>query len=91
MNISINTENQSVMSDLIRVGSVVQQLEQQGVTVLSVMTHQGKPSIRIARHSYCDALIRDGKATYQYFNQSKGKQGVFDTLGCRVYWSESIH
>ncbi|HHR6503085.1 TPA: hypothetical protein ACS8CD_003659 [Providencia alcalifaciens] len=91
MNISITAENQSVMSDLIRAESVVQQLEQQGVTVLSVIARQGKPCIHIARHSYCDALIRDGKATYQYFNSSKGKQGVFNTLGCRVYWSESIH
>lgn len=91
MNISINTVNQSVMSDLMRAGSVVQQLEQQGVTVLSVITRQGKPCIHIARHSYCDALIRDGKAAYQYFNQNKGKQGTFDILGCRVYWSESIH
>ncbi len=91
MNISITAENQSLMSDLIRAESVVQHLEQQGVTVLSVIARQGKPCIHIARHSYCDALIRDGKATYQYFNQNKGKQGVFDALGCRVYWSESIH
>ncbi|HHR6442779.1 TPA: hypothetical protein ACS777_003555 [Providencia alcalifaciens] len=91
MNVNINIENQSVMSDLIRVGAVVQQLEQQGVTVLSVVARQGKPCIHVARHSYCDALIQEGKASYQYFNSHKGKQGVFDTDGCRVYWSESIH
>ncbi|MGO2305318.1 MAG: hypothetical protein ACTH5W_11535 [Providencia sp.] len=91
MNVNINIENQSVMSDLIRVGAVVQQLEQQGVTVLSVVARQGKPCIHVARHSYCDALIQEGKASYQYFNSHKGKQGVFDTEGCRVYWSESIH
>ncbi|HGN2293747.1 TPA: hypothetical protein ACKR00_002160 [Proteus mirabilis] len=79
------------MSDLIRVGAVVQQLEQQGVTVLSVVARQGKPCIHVARHSYCDALIQEGKAAYQYFNNYKGKQGFFDTEGCRVYWSESIH
>lgn len=91
MDITITAENQSIVSDLLRAGSVAQQLEQQGVTILSVITRQGKPCIHVARHSYCDALIRDGKAAYQYFNQNKGKQGVFDTEGCRVYWSESIH
>ncbi len=91
MDITITPDNQSIVSDLLRAGSVVQQLEQLGVTVLSVITRQGKPCIHVARHSYCDALIRDGKAAYQYFNSKQSKQGVFNTLGCRVYWSESIH
>lgn len=93
MNINVTPENQSVMSDLMRASAVVQELEQQGVTILSVITRQGKPCIHVARHRYCDELIRNGKAAYQFFNSKsmKGKRGVFDTLGCRVYWSESIH
>ncbi|HHR6139907.1 TPA: hypothetical protein ACS72N_000141 [Providencia alcalifaciens] len=91
MDITITTENQSIVSDLLRAGSVVQHLEQQGVTILSVITRHGKPCIHIARHGYCDALIQAGKASYIYFNRHKGKQGVFDTEGCRVYWTESLH
>ena len=93
MNITINTEDQSVISALLQAESVVQQLSERGVSVLSVVTRYGKPCIRIARHSYCDELIRSGKASYQYLSKSfsGARQGVFNESGCRVYWSESVH
>ena len=93
MNININTDNQSVISALLQAESVVKQLSDIGVSVLSVVTRHGRPCIRIARHSYCDELIRNGKASYQYFSNrfSGARQGVFNESGCRVYWSESIH
>lgn len=91
MNITITPENQSVVSALIRACSVAHQLEMQGLDVLSVMAFPGKPCIHIERNDICNIWIRDGIASYQFFNGSKGKQGVFERLGCRVYWIESLY
>ena len=93
MNITINTENQSVISALLQAETVAQQLTERGISVLSVVARCGRACIHIARHSYCDELIRTGKASYQYLskNFSRARQGVFNESGCRVYWSESIH
>ncbi|OXL42456.1 hypothetical protein CFT61_16410, partial [Segatella copri] len=87
----LRLKNQSIVSDLLRAGSVAQQLEQQGVTILSVITRQGKPCIHVARNSYCDALIQEGKASYQYFNSIRVNKACSIPKVAAFYWSESIH
>ncbi|HHV7359429.1 TPA: hypothetical protein ACUNBO_002079 [Morganella morganii] len=86
-------KNQSVILVLLQAETVVQQLSERGISVLSVVARCGRACIHIARHSYCDELISSGKASYQYLskNLSGARQGVFNESGCRVYWSESVH
>ncbi|ELW9228531.1 TPA: hypothetical protein OT801_000575 [Morganella morganii] len=94
MNIKITPSNQGVLKTLIQVESVVKSLGDRGVTVLGVSTGNDKPRIKIARHAYCDQLIRSGKACYLQFGNSRHgyyKQGSFTQDGCRVFWSESIY
>ncbi len=94
MNIKITPENQGVLKVLFQVESAVKSLIERGVTVLGISTSGDNPRIKIARHAYCEQLIRTGKACYLQFGNSRHgyyKQGSFTLGGCRVYWSESIY
>ncbi|KLU14793.1 MULTISPECIES: hypothetical protein [Xenorhabdus] len=94
MVIELNTRNNQLLSALIQAESVVTALSERGITVLSVMMRDNRPRIHIARHAYCEQLIRDGQAAYLHFGKGRQgplKQGVFNQDGCQVYWSESLH
>ncbi|MEQ1967394.1 hypothetical protein ABLA30_10270 [Xenorhabdus nematophila] len=94
MLIDLDTQNSQLLSALIQAESVVTALSERGITVLSVMMRDNRPRIHIARHAYCEQLIRDGQAAYLHFGkgqQGQFKQGVFSQNGCQVYWSESLH
>lgn len=94
MNIKITPDNQGVLKILFQVESVVKSLMERGVTVIGVSTGNDKPRIKIARHAYCDQLIRSGKACYLQFGNSRHgyyKQGVFMHRGCRVLIRREIN
>jgi hypothetical protein len=94
MLIELNIQNDKLLSALVQAESVVTDLSQRGITVLSVMMRDNKPRIHIARHTYCEQLIQEGQAFYLYLVQGRQapfKQGVFHQAGCQVYWSESLH
>ncbi|ARF50636.1 hypothetical protein [Pantoea stewartii] len=87
--------NTAVMSALARAEALVIYLTAQGVKVNGISLRNAQPVIRIARHGWCERMLRAGHAHYsQYGHDRSGRyrQGVYtDGSGCRVVWSESIH
>ncbi|HGW3963115.1 TPA: hypothetical protein ACNIC3_002668 [Citrobacter freundii] len=88
------TSDNTLVSALYRTEAVVVSLQARGVEVKGIVVREGQPVIRIQRHSFCEHLLKTGKACYIEFGQGKSgkyKQGVFIQDGCKVVWSESIH
>ncbi|TQS89324.1 MULTISPECIES: hypothetical protein [Limnobaculum] len=86
--------NEALISAVIRMKLVMESLSENGVTIKNVMLNGGSPVIRVARCSYCDQMVRDGRAQFVSFGCGPCghfKQGIFILDGCKVVWSESLH
>ncbi|CAM3720087.1 MULTISPECIES: hypothetical protein [Xenorhabdus] len=71
-------------------GLAIDALTARGFTVISVVIRDSAPRIHIARHTLCEHLIQNGKASYRHLSRYS-RQGWFTHHGCQVYWSESLH
>lgn len=72
---------------------VIKALSAQNIVVRSVTLANKRAVIRISYCRYCDQLIQQGKAIYQYFGcnaEGRYRQGQFNTGGCKVVWTEAL-
>lgn len=88
--------NLSVLSALQRAERVIHSLAAKGVTIKSILLHQGHPVIRVQPHVFCEQMVAEGKGCYVNDNTqprlgAKFRQGVFIENGCKVVWSASLH
>lgn len=63
------------------------------VEVCGVVVRGTRPVIKVKNCSFCQSLIKQGKASYAYFGRSEigpYRQGQYLTGGCKVVWSEVL-